>query len=128
MPAAEKEEKDSRCDSGFSRPARLHAKKDIDTLFRRGKRLRGKCVTLIYGPAPGRTPRVAVIVPKRLGSAARRNRVRRVLREEMRQGRIRVPRDRSFLVLYRKPAGEEHLAEARKELESLLARLDGEHR
>lgn len=54
-------------------------------MLRTGRRLRDKHVSLVIAPrggAPG--PRLALVVPRRSGNAVKRNRIRRILREQAR--------------------------------------------
>jgi len=126
MPAGEKDAKDSQSDGCVVPPERLRGRGEIDTLFRRGKRLRGRNVTIIFNHRPAGAGSLAVIVPRRLGGAVRRNRVRRAIRENLRQNPHPAIYGKNLIVLYNKPAGNEFLADAIDELRALLDRLEGE--
>lgn len=126
MPGGKKEERNSRFDGGGA-PGRLRGRRDIDALFRGGKRLQGKRLVLIYRTSRDGSSRFSVFVPKRLGGAVRRNRARRVLREALRQNPHEAAAGREMIILCRRPVGEESIAEARKELFDLLDRLSGDN-
>jgi ribonuclease P protein component len=68
--------------------------RDIDALFRKGRRDRRACVTALSAPTPdGRDPqgRVVFVAGRRLGGAVMRNRCKRVLREAVRRTRAKWP-------------------------------------
>lgn len=90
----------------------------VGGLLREGKRFRGKAVTVAHR-AGGEGVRVAVVTPKRLGNAVRRNRLRRVLREHLRQN---VPglAGVDLALLCRRPIGRGAEREALADLSAFL--------
>lgn len=123
MPEGQREEKDSL--SSSAAPAgRLRGRRDIDELFRTGKRLQGRRILIIYRDAPDGGSRYAVFVPKRLGTAVGRNRARRVLREALRTSRSPALAGRDTVVLCRHRVDEDFNSGARTELLELLDRLE----
>lgn len=72
----------------FRKAERLHAKKEIDLLFREGKYLRQGCLGARYvflGNSDWPHAKYMVVVPKkRLRKAVQRNRIKRQLRESIR--------------------------------------------
>ncbi len=61
----------------------IKSSREIDRLFRHGRRAARRNVTILAAPSPeyaAETGRVAFIAGRRMGSAVRRNRSKRVLR------------------------------------------------
>jgi len=73
---------------GFSRDDRLRKRREFEECYASGVRVSGRHVQVFLLPAAGGSrPRLGISVPRRLGSAVVRNRVRRRLREIFRRGR-----------------------------------------
>ncbi len=123
MPAEEKDANASAYEAGHIE--RLHGRNDIDSIFRRGKRIRGRNINILYMRRSDNRARCAVFVPKRLGNAVLRNRARRVLRENLRQAAHPAMIGKDIIVLCRKPVTEKYLEGAKKELREMLDRMPG---
>jgi ribonuclease P protein component len=70
----------------------LRGKRNFESIFERGKRIRSEYIQGIVLDLPGRTPDgpgilIAAVVPKAAGNAAWRNRVRRLIREAYRNNK-----------------------------------------
>ena len=73
---------------GFSRDDRLRKRREFEECYASGVRVSGRHVQVFLLPtAGGSRPRLGISVPRRVGSAVDRNRVRRRLREIFRRGR-----------------------------------------
>lgn len=68
----------------FGREYRLARQRDIDRLFREGKKLEGKLFSFRVLKKEDPTPRLLVVVGKKVGKAVVRNRVKRGIREGFR--------------------------------------------
>ncbi|MCP4750989.1 MAG: ribonuclease P protein component [Proteobacteria bacterium] len=69
---------------GFSRKHRLNSKKSIDRLFRIGEFKSCGFLKFRYLPQKVRYTRIVVSISKRVGNAAVRNRLKRLIREALR--------------------------------------------
>ena len=98
----------------------IRRKKDFDRLFTRGKRLRGKNLSILWFPASER--RVGFIVNKRLGIAVERNRVKRILRETYRRNRPSISSDIELVIIARDQANLLDYFSIEEELLSLIRR------
>ncbi|MFQ5669274.1 MAG: ribonuclease P protein component [Acidobacteriota bacterium] len=81
-----------RASSQCFRPAdRLHHRREFESVYRCGQRAGARELTVFL--APGQEPfhRLGLAVPRRLGSAVRRNRIKRRVREAFRCSRERIP-------------------------------------
>jgi ribonuclease P protein component len=63
----------------------LVRKADFQRIYREGRALRGSEVVVVYTRTDGPTFRYGVVASRKVGSAVRRNRAKRVLREALRQ-------------------------------------------
>jgi ribonuclease P protein component len=93
---------------------RLSRSRDFDTVYRHGKSVSTRYLTLHWFPreddAAGE-PRLGLAVPRAVGSAVARNRVKRILREAWRGSIADVPPGRDYVLVARPGLAEP--AEAR---------------
>ena len=100
----------------FSKNDRLRKRREFEECYASGVRVSGRHVQvfLLAGSAAGR-PRLGISVPRRVGTAVTRNRVRRRLREIFRRTRDLFPQGSARLVVNVRPsaagAGFPELAE-----------------
>ncbi|MCL6648853.1 MAG: ribonuclease P protein component [Chloroflexi bacterium] len=104
----------------MDRQHRLRRQRDIDRVYREGRVFTHPLLTLRVRPNECGYPRLAVVAGKRLGKAVVRNRVRRRLREALRQLPLQPGHD--LLVVARPPAAKAPFAELVTALRVLLAR------
>lgn len=74
-------------DRRFRPEHRLRRKRDIDRIFREGKRIDGRWFRFVLLPKDERVPRILIVVGKRVGKAVVRNRVKRAVREGFRKNK-----------------------------------------
>jgi ribonuclease P protein component len=92
---------------------RLSRSRDFEAVYRHGRSFASRYLVLYWFPredAEGE-PRLGLAVPKALGSAVTRNRLKRQLREAWRAQLDDVPRGRDYVLLAR--AGLPEAADAR---------------
>ncbi len=119
----------------FRREARLRSSQDFQRVRRRGRRQQGRYLTLMYArraeaapaepgaPDSARLPaRIGFSVNKRVGSAVRRNRVKRRLREAIRRRLWKTQPGWDMIVAVRPEAADADYADLASELEDLLIR------
>ena len=78
----------------MQRRNRLSRSKDFDTVYRRGRSASSRYLVLHWFPRdddPEGEPRLGLAVPRSVGSAVARNRVKRLLRESWRELLPTVP-------------------------------------
>jgi ribonuclease P protein component len=80
---------------------RLSRSRDFDTVYRRGRSVSSRYLVLHWFPRDGEPegdPRLGLAVPRAVGSAVARNRVKRLLRESWRDLLDSVPRGRDYVL------------------------------
>jgi ribonuclease P protein component len=104
-----------------SGPWRIRDRSTFDLLRRTGTRSRCGSVTVVYAADQGERARVAFGVGRRTGSAVTRNRIRRVLRDEL--SRSELPSG-AYLVNVSPTAASRPTIELRSDLRVALERLE----
>lgn len=74
-------------DFSFGREHRITRQRDVDRLFREGKRLEGRLFSFRVLRKEDPTPRLLVVVGRRVGRAVVRNRIKRGIREGFRRNK-----------------------------------------
>jgi ribonuclease P protein component len=111
---------------GFSRSNRLLKRSDFLACYDRGRRLHTTHFTIFVRPRPeGGTWRLGLAVTKKIGSAVRRNRVKRVLREFFRLNQTDMPPAVDVVVVAKRNLEPRtiDLASASKELTPIMSRI-----
>ncbi len=88
----------------MQRRNRLSRSKDFDAVYRRGRSASGRYVVLHWFPRegdPDGEPRLGLAVPRSVGSAVSRNRVKRLLREAWRELLPTVPAGQDYVLAAR---------------------------
>jgi ribonuclease P protein component len=82
---------------------RLTRSHDFDAVYRRGRSVSTRFLVLYWFPREdaGEDPRLGLAVPKRVGSAVARNRVKRRLRELWRSRLERIPTGCDYVLVVR---------------------------
>jgi ribonuclease P protein component len=73
--------------SGFRPQDRLRQRREFLRVYQEGRRVGGRCFSLFYLPGAGHGHRLGLTVPRQVGGAVVRNRVKRRLREIFRLNR-----------------------------------------
>lgn len=71
---------------------RLRDSKDYRRVYKRGRRVWNRTFTIFVTPTRSECPRVGFSITKKFGTAVERNRMRRRLKEVIRQHRAAIPR------------------------------------
>ena len=89
----------------FSRDDRLRKRREFEECYASGVRVSGRHIQLflLAQNSPGRT-RLGISVPRRVGTAVERNRVRRRLREIFRRNRGLLAAEAALLVVNARPS------------------------
>lgn len=98
----------------MQRRNRLSRSRDFDTVYRRGQSVSSRYLVLHWFPREGDAegdPRLGLAVPRAVGSAVARNRVKRLLREAWKQLLPTVPIGHDYVLAARPGVAEP--AEAR---------------
>jgi ribonuclease P protein component len=103
----------------------IRGRRAFQTLARSGRTVRTETLWCTFLDDPAAVPlRVAFAIGRSLGSAVRRNRLRRRLREALRLVAAELQLQRGWLLIGAKPAANKHTFDSlRRELTVLLAKL-----
>jgi ribonuclease P protein component len=107
---------------------RLSRSRDFDAVYRHGRSVSTRFLVLYRfdreGEAGGEA-RLGIAVPKKIGSAVTRNRIKRRLREAWRELLPEVPGGTDYVLLVREPLGEAEGRDAawlRQRVEEILGK------
>ena len=108
--------------NNFPKDNRLYGRNALRNVVQNGKRLKGKVLSLSY--IDGEPTRFAISVLKRYGKAVARNRIKRIIREFLRQNKYLWPENRWVIIKVYKnlefPCRRESEAEIIEELKKLF--------
>lgn len=106
----------------FTKRDRISSKSDFERLRKSGSKFTdGVFLVVILANDLG-FARLGIAVPKRVGNAVARNRMKRLIRETFRLNRDCVPGSIDLLVVVRRPPDDLNLGEFRDRILSLIAR------
>jgi len=77
--------------ASFTKADRLRRRRDYLRVQAQGKRLHSRHFGVTLAPPEGHAPRLGMVVTRRFGKAARRNRMKRLLREFFRRHKALLP-------------------------------------
>jgi len=89
---------------------------EVKKLFEKGKRIKGKDISLIIGESDSGRFRFAVL-PAKVARATKRNAVRRAVREAVRSFREKLPQKKTAALI----TSEKILLKSKKELQNIVA-------
>jgi ribonuclease P protein component len=109
---------------GLPRHARLTQAHEFRRVYGRGRRATGQLVIVIAVPRRAIGHRLGVAVSKEHGSAVRRNKLKRVLREAFRLERPNLPGNYDVVLIPKRREGRLELEDLRRELVELFLQLE----
>lgn len=105
----------------FPKSRRLRKRREFLAVQRSGKKIHGRYFLIIAAAGAGR---IGIAVSKRVGNAVKRNRIKRLVREYVRQSEW-VPADLDVVVIAKPSAAAlAGFAQASEDLSRLRSRLD----
>ncbi|MFH1436455.1 MAG: ribonuclease P protein component [Pseudomonadota bacterium] len=108
----------------FPRKLRLHLNSDFIKLRRKGKRVSGKHLFMMVGPAAEDRTRLGISISKKVGIAVNRNRLRRRIKEIVRHNPDRLPPCKDILIGCRRGSAELDMDRLEEEVLKLLEKLN----
>jgi len=91
---------------------------EVKKLFEKGKRIRGRDVSLIIGESDSGLFRFAVL-PAKVRPAVKRNRARRVVREAVRSLRAKLPEKKSAAII----TSVKLLLKSKEEIQKIIIKM-----
>lgn len=107
----------------FPKQDRLRKRHEFLRLFREGRRVHTKLFLAAYAPGRSLRTRLGVTVTRKVGSAAKRNRIKRHVREFFRCHRKRFPAELDINVIAKKESVHADSEALRSSLNALFAQL-----
>jgi ribonuclease P protein component len=95
---------------------------EIKKLFETGKRIRGRDISLIIGGSGSGLFRFAVL-PAKVKPAVKRNKVRRVVREAIRNLREKLPKQKTAAII----TSDKILLKSKEEIQNLVIKVFSEN-
>ena len=86
----------------FGKTERIRKRTEYGTIYRRGERVHSNSFTVILSPNARGDTRLGVAVNKRIGNAAKRNRIKRLVREFFRLNKDVLPDSKDMVVIAKK--------------------------
>ncbi len=105
------------------RSTSLTASLEFERVYRKGSVYRGRLFSVHVLPNAVGRPRLGLSVSKKVGSAVKRNGVRRRLKEIFRSSTARLPGDLDFVISARPAAAEASFEELNEEFLRSLSKL-----
>jgi len=103
----------------FTKADRLRRRRDYLRVQAQGKRLHSRHFGITLAPPEGPAPRLGLVVTRRFGKAARRNRMKRLLREFFRRHKALLP-PRDLVIMAKQGAEVLNYWQVAEELGGLL--------
>ncbi len=113
---------------GFPKRYRLRKKKEFEHIFNNGKRIPGRGLVCYWLEDESMGYKLGIVVPRKVGCAVVRNKIKRYIREYYRRHRPLFKRVGALIVVARPQVAQWTHKEIDAELESLLKEegiLDG---
>jgi ribonuclease P protein component len=105
--------------ASFKKAERLQKRKEFEEVYKKGHRIKGKCLWL-YLLRGKKERKVGIVVEKRIKKAVLRNRIKRLLRENWRLNKERMEPSFHLVISARKGAEQLNFWQMREEFLRLL--------
>ena len=103
---------------------RLRKRRDFSYTFKKGKSLANYCLVLVYRKTNAEVTRVGFSISKKFGTAVKRNRIKRQLREIYRSKIDNIKPGYDLVFIARRGAKAADFHTLKKQMENLLKRAD----
>ena len=108
--------------SAFTKKERIRKRADFIDINLHGKRFRTENFTIIAQPNGGVITRLGVTVSKRVGNSAKRNHVKRLIREFFRHHKHAMPKGYDVVIVSLHEIQAPSLSKVREELGNVLVK------
>jgi len=109
-------------EQSFGKKERIRKRKQYLDIYRRGGRLHSHNFIVILSPNASGEKRLGVAVGKKVGNAAKRNRIKRLLREFFRLNKDGLPDSKDMVIIAKKDVSSLKYQDICLELTGLLTK------
>ncbi len=102
----------------------IRKSKDYKNIYKYGKSVAGKSVVIYFKENSQDTSRFGFSVSKKLGKAAKRNRVRRILKEVCRLRKDLFPNGKDYVIIARRGILGLNYREVERDIEELIKKIN----
>lgn len=106
----------------FGKDERIRKKNDYVRIYRQGSRGYSEHFTWLIHRSPAGTRRFGITAGRKVGKAAKRNRIKRLLREFFRLNKARLPGGRDIVIMVRPRLPYMFYGDILRELEGLFTK------
>jgi ribonuclease P protein component len=106
---------------------RIRKKKEFLTLYKTGRRYRGRYFHLVFGANDFEFSRLAVVVSKKIGNAVTRNKIKRRIRALFRRNKLRLKKPMDVILIAKREILDLSVSDLAAEFFSVLERIFLEH-
>ncbi len=107
----------------FKKKDRILKRREFLLLKRSGKKIYNNNFIGIYSDGRYRKSRIGITVSKKLGNAVKRNRIKRLIREQFRMNRDKIAKYKDINVIAKKKAGEISTDMVFKSIDGLMKKI-----
>jgi len=107
----------------FKKEDRILKRSEFHELIRSGRKLENECLIAFIKPGRFNRPRLGITVTRKVGKAAQRNRIKRLIREYFRLNRQHFSQDWDISIIAKKKAVDLSSAKVFAFLQDLFAKI-----
>lgn len=108
----------------LSKTYRMKKNSQFDYIFKNGKLQKSKFLMLFYSKSKSSTPKIGIVVSKKIGGSVVRNRVKRLLRESIKNNLSKLNNHNNYILVARTGISELSLSEISTILVNLVEKMD----
>ena len=106
---------------------RIRKKKEFLTLYKTGRRYRGRYFHFVFGANDFEFPRLAVVVSKKVGNAVTRNKIKRRIRALFRRNKLHFKKPMDVVLIAKREILDLSVSDLAAEFFSVLEKIFMEH-
>lgn len=85
----------------LSKNYRMKKNSQFDYIFKNGKTLKSNKLLIFYSKSKSKTPKIGIVVSKKIGKSVTRNHVKRLIRESIHQNMLALNKNMNYIFVAR---------------------------